>query len=174
VFRIRVSLKSDAAALVALFTAHMRESFDAPWGGTQVSLERDGFGLEFETLVAEDLHHSLMGLASWRPSYDLHHCVSGSELMVLYLRPEHRGFGIAAALIAGVAEATKERGGCYLRGAALPDPTLERFYSRCARSFPGTNFNVAGRAFRELAELSGESPRVIASRLPEVTWNDEP
>jgi GNAT superfamily N-acetyltransferase len=173
-FKTRVSLKSDAAALVALFGAYMRESFDRPWGGTRGSLERDGFGLEFETLVADDLHQSLIGFASWRPSYDLHHCVSGAELMVLYVQPARRGFGIAAALIAGVAEATKERGGCYLRGTALPDSTLERFYGRCARSFPGTTFNVAGRAFRRLAELSGESPREIASKLPEVTWNVEP
>ncbi len=173
-FKIRVSLKSDAAALVALIGAQIRESFDRPWGGTREVLERDGFGLEFETLVAEDRHHSLIGFASWRPSYDLHHCVSGAELMVLYVQPEHRGVGIAAALIAGVAEATKERGGSYLRGTALPDPILERFYSRCARSFPGTNFNVAGRAFRELAELSGKPPRVIASKLPDVTWNEEP
>ena len=92
----------------------MRESFDRPWGGTRESLEHDGFGFEFETLVAENLHHSLIGFASWRPSYDLHHCVSGGELMDLYVQPEHRGFGIAAALIVGVAEETKERGGCYL------------------------------------------------------------
>jgi hypothetical protein len=39
---------------------------------------------------------------------------------------------------------------------------------------PGGESYVSGRAFRRLAELSGESLREIVKGLPDTAWNYEP
>ena len=76
-------------------------------------------------------------------------------------------------LIARIAKEIREHGGTYLRGQALDNPVAQRLYQRCAKCFPGAECYVSGRAFRQLAELSGKSVREIVRHMPETAWNYE-
>jgi GNAT superfamily N-acetyltransferase len=172
--KIRPAHVNDTEALAGLIHSQMVELFDIKWGGSVAELERDGFGKEFESVIAESPEGSLIGFGAWMRSYDLHHCISGGVLMDLYVEPKYRGKAIALAIIVSVAQQIHDRGGHYLRGKAIPNKTVERFYDRVAVSFPGTEYNVGGRAFRCLSELSGHTPREMLVSLPQKEWNYEP
>ena len=172
--QIRSAHLHDTKALVGLIRSYMLELFDLKWSGSLSALERDGFGAEFESVVAESQKGSFIGFGAWRRSYDLHHCMSGGELMDLYVEPKYRGQGIALCIIASVAQQIHDQGGHYIRGKAIPNQMVERFYSRVAVSFPGTEYNIGGRAFRCLAEISGQSSREMLLSLPQKSWNYEP
>lgn len=68
----------------------MQETFKAPWHGSAESLKRDAFG-EHVKLALATQNGAAVGFAAWRPTYDLHHCVPGIEVIDLYVEPAHRG-----------------------------------------------------------------------------------
>ena len=130
--------------------------------------------MKSKMIVAEASEQEVVAFAAWVSSYDLHHCMKGGEVIDLYVCPSHRGHGVAMLLIARIAMAIQEHGGTYIKGQALDNPAAQRLYQRCARCFPGTECYVSGRAFRQLAELSGKRVREIVSHMPETAWNYEP
>jgi GNAT superfamily N-acetyltransferase len=172
--KVRPAERHDVPALVRLLEAYMREIFESPWHGTAEALGRDGFGREFETQVATSDAGEVVGFVIWMKSYDVHHCTKGGYVLDLFVSPEYRGRAVAPALILAVVAAIQERGGTYIMGRPIADPTVERMYDRVGVRVPGTYCVVQGRAFRQLARLVGRSPRVVSRYLPEKAWNDEP
>ena len=172
-YLIRKAARNDIPCLEKLLNVYMQESFQRTWEGTAQRLEQHGFGHEFEMLVAEAPDQEVVAFAAWGSSYDLHHCMKGGEVIDLYVCPSHRGQGVAMLLIARIANEIQEHGGTYLRGQALDNPVAQRLYQRCAKCFPGAECYVSGRAFRQLAELSGKSVREIVRHMPETAWNYE-
>ena len=170
---IRSSEKKDINALCDLLRNYMKEALSCEWGGSAPIFERDGFGKEFSSVLAESPNGTIIGFGLWRPSYDIHHCISGGELMELYVKPKYRGQGIALSLIVFIAKQVQTNGGHYLRGGALSNPQVEHFYDRLAVIFPETMYNIGGRSFRCLADLSGKSLREMISDLPKKSWNYE-
>jgi GNAT superfamily N-acetyltransferase len=173
VLTIRPALPTDASDLADLLEAFMQDAFQRPWHGTVDALGRDGCGARFEMSVAVASNGAMVGFVAWEGSYDLHHCVSGGHVIDMYVRPSHRGRGVALALVADVAERVRQRGGHYVRGQAVPTPAVQRMYDRIAVLFPGAECNVGGRAFRALADLAGLPAREAARRLPPRAWNYE-
>jgi GNAT superfamily N-acetyltransferase len=173
-YLIRKATRNDIQCLEKLLNIYMQESFQRAWGGTAQRLEQHGFGHEVEMIVAEASEQEVVAFAAWVSSYDLHHCMKGGEVIDLYVCPSHRGHGVAMLLIARIAMAIQEHGGTYIKGQALDNPAAQRLYQRCARRFPGTECYVSGRAFRQLAELSGKRVREIVSHMPKTAWNYEP
>ena len=173
-FTTRPAEPRDVPALVALLEAYMRETFKVPWRGSAEALRRDGFGRECEIQVAMTGGGQVMGFMAWRKPYDLHHCLTGGEILDLYVSPECRGRGVAPALVCAVAAEILRRGGTYVQGQAVEHRTAQRLYARLAMCFPGADCAVGGRAFRRLAELAGRSARVVAQFLPEKSRNYEP
>ena len=114
-----------------------------------------------------------VGFLAWRDSYDLHNCVSGAEVIDMYVRPYHRGHALAMALLAAVAQEVASRGGKYLKGQSVERPAIWRMTRRFARCFPGADCFVGGRAFRALAALRGRPAREMLKSLPRLEWNDE-
>jgi GNAT superfamily N-acetyltransferase len=169
---VRAAVRDDIPALTSLLEAYMAETYDRPWSGSQKALEQD-LGGKVEAMLAFSSIEESVGFASWFLAYDLHHCVSGGEVIDMFVRPAHRGRGAAPALLAAVAAAVQQRGGCYLRGQAVARPATRRLYDRVAVLFPGAECNVSGRAFRTIAALSGQSPREIARNLPDKSLNYE-
>ena len=51
--------------------------------GSAEALHRDGFGREFETYVAVMGDGQVIGFAAWTKSYDLHHCLTGGNILDL-------------------------------------------------------------------------------------------
>jgi GNAT superfamily N-acetyltransferase len=173
-FTARPAALRDVPVLVQLLEAYMRETFKAPWHGSAEALRRDGFGREFEIHVAMTGGEHVMGFLAWRKSYDLHHCLTGGEILDLYVSPDYRGRGVAPALVCAVAAEILRRGGTYVKGQAVEHRVVQRLYARFAMCFPGTDCIVGGRAFRRVAELAGRSAREVARSLPEKSWNYEP
>ena len=173
-FQIRAATSKDVSTLSELLEMYMQETFRQPWRGSPEAIERDGFGVEFETIVAETSKGELIGFAAWALSYDLHHCIRGGEIIDMFVNAEYRGRGVAAALLAAVAAAVHRKEGKYLKGQAVENAVSRRLYARVAVSFPGADYIVGGRAFRKLAELAGRRVRAIIHGLPQKEWNYDP
>ena len=91
-----------------------------------------------------------------------------------FVHPSHRGLGAAILLITKLAADIQEHGGAYLKGGAVDNPVVRKFYRKIAMCLPDGESYVSGRAFRRLAELSGERLREIMRKMPEVAWNYQP
>jgi GNAT superfamily N-acetyltransferase len=152
----------------------MQETFQRPWGGTSQKLAQDGFGAKFELVVAETEPLTPIAFAAWASHYDLHHCMKGGTVIDLFVESAHRGRGVAAQLVIAIAIQVQQQGGEYITGGAVDNPSAQRFYQRCAHSFPAVECYVSGRAFRRLADLSGQPLRSVLKNLPAVSWNYEP
>jgi GNAT superfamily N-acetyltransferase len=171
--QIRLATAADVPALVPLFQAYMRETYDAPWHGSAESLERDALGHRCTLHVAVDAHRSVSGFIGWTSSYDLHHCLAGADVLDLYVSPGDRGRGLALALACAAAEAVARGGGTYLKGGAVEGGTGRRLYARLAVCWPNGDCYVSGRAFRRLAALTGVPLRTMIRDLPPRAWNHE-
>jgi GNAT superfamily N-acetyltransferase len=171
---VRAAEQRDVPALVELLEAYMQETFTVAWRGSAEALRRDGFGREFETQVAVMGAGRVIGFAAWTQSYDLHHCLTGGDILDLYVAPGYRGRGVAPALVCTVAAEIGRRGGTYVKGQAVDNRAVQRLYARFAMCFPGADCIVGGRAFRHLATLAGRSGRGMVRSLPEKSWNYEP
>ena len=173
-FMVRTAERSDVPALLALLNPYMQETFGTPWQGSAEAINRDGFGNEFDTVVAVSGTAQIIGFASWTWSYDLHHCITGGDIIDLYVLPIHRGRGVAPALIFAIASQILRKGGKYVKGKAIENRVVQRLYKRLAVCFPGADCVVGGRAFRCLTELVGQPPKRAARSLPDKSWNYEP
>ena len=94
-----------------------------------------------------------LGYALFYPSYDTDHGAKGAYLQDLYVLPEARGRGIGRALMAAVARACQDDGGCYLFWNALESNRAGRaFYRRIgAREEPVVTLSLQPDALRRLA-----------------------
>lgn len=173
-YYIRKATPTDIPDLEKLLKSFMQTTFQSSWGGTAQQLAQDGFGADFQMVVAEADNHQLIAFAAWAPSYDLHHCVKGGEIMDMFVKPAHRGRGVAVRLIVAIATQIQQQGGVYLKGQAVENPSAQRLYQRCAWYFTAVECYVSGRAFRRLTELSNQSLRDVVRNLPETAWNYEP
>lgn len=173
-YQIRIATPDDILGLEKLLIAFMQETFQRSWSGTSQKLAQDGFGAEFEMVVAEAENQKLIAFAAWTSAYDLHHCLKGGTVIDLFVTPAHRGRGVAIKLIIKIATQIQQQGGVFITGQAVENPSVQRLYQRCAHCFPGAECYVSGRAFRRLTELSGQSMRDLVRNLPEPAWNYDP
>lgn len=173
-YLIRKANRNDISQLEKLLGAYMRETYQVVWSGDAARLEKDLFGGTFEMFVAERALQEVIGFVAWIPTYDLHHCLKGGEIIDFYVSPQSRGRGVGLLLAIELAAVVKARGGAFLKGGAVENASTRHFYSRIAMIFPNGECYVSGRAFRYLAGLSGKSVREIIKSLPQKTWNFEP
>lgn len=173
-YSIRKASPADVSQLVELLNAYLRETYQANWAGTAEQLEKDGFGNEFEMFVAEDLQREIIGFIAWVSTYDLHHCLKGAEIIDFYVSASNRGRGVGLLLTIELAAEVQKQNGVFLHGGAVENQSVRRFYNRIAISFANGECYVSGRAFRHLADLSGQSIRKIIRNLPLTAWNYEP
>jgi GNAT superfamily N-acetyltransferase len=173
-YLIRKATFDDIARLGELLNDYMRETYDGVWAGTTESLKSDGFGREFEMLIAENQSKEIIGFIAWNSTYDLHHCLKGGTVIDFYVAPNNRGRGAGLLLVIGAAAEIQKCGGMFLHGGAVENETVRRFYNRIAMSFPNGECYVSGRAFRHLGELAGRNIREIIKNLPKTEWNYQP
>ena len=159
--------------MAELLQQYMLETFSLPWQGSEERLRADGFGAHCQVMLAVRGDEPI-GFAAWRGAYDLHNCVSGAEVIDMYVVPACRGRAVAIALLAAVAREVARTGGKYIRGSSVETRAIERMYARFARCFPGADCYLGGRAFRAMAELHGRSSREMMRGLPRQEWNYEP
>jgi GNAT superfamily N-acetyltransferase len=144
----------DAAAVSTLFDAYMQELF----GGRNVMTPERlvaGCGRHFELMVATQDAEPL-GFAAWRETYDLHHAVSGGEVIDFFVAASQRGRGVAVQLVAAVARAVRSRGGAFLYSLVLPDdPARLKLARRWGVGFAGEHTYLAQGVFERMADWGG-------------------
>lgn len=171
---IRLAQTSDVPAIIGLMNSYMREAYADSWHGSAEALAKDGFGREFEILVAASNSNSdLVGLVAWKRTYDLHHCMSGGEIIDMFVAPAVRGRSIGPMLVCAVAGEVHARGGLFLRGQAVDEPAVRRLYERVAVTAVTMECTISGRAFRTLSSLAGGTARNLARGLPAKPLNYE-
>jgi GNAT superfamily N-acetyltransferase len=171
---IRKVQSEDFLRLEQMLGTYMGETYGGAWTGTAELLKQDALDDSLQILISETAGREVVGFIAWIPTYDLHHCLKGGDVIDFYVSAHHRGRGAGLLLVVNAAAEIQKRGGAFLKGGAVDDPIVHRFYNRVAMCLPGSECYVSGRAFRHLAGLSGKSVREIIKTLPEVAWNYEP
>jgi GNAT superfamily N-acetyltransferase len=115
----------------------------------------------------------IVGMGQWTRIYDMFWSVFGGEVGWLYVRPEARGLGIPAAIVAEIARQVRADGGELLHGGAEVD-RVSRLYERVAVAWPSRTCYVSGQAFHAFADLAGTPIRDLVRRLPDPALNREP
>ncbi|HEY5926333.1 MAG TPA: GNAT family N-acetyltransferase [Kofleriaceae bacterium] len=115
-------------------------------------------------LVAIRREH-VVGMVQWSLLYDQFWAMFGVHAEWLYVRPEARGLGIAAAMIADVCARARRTGAEFLRGGANSD-ALAQLYGRFAIGGPAYECHVSAEAFQVFADLAGKPVREIVRGLP--------
>jgi GNAT superfamily N-acetyltransferase len=110
-----------------------------------------------------------VGMAQWTKIYEMFWSVYGGSVEWLYVRPEYRGSGIVAAIVARICAEVRAAGGEFLYGGGGDE--VERLYERVAIGGPTNQCHLSAEAFQAFADLSGLDPRAIVRRLPPVELN---
>jgi GNAT superfamily N-acetyltransferase len=114
----------------------------------------------------------VVAMGQWTRIFDMFWSVYGGEVGWLYVRPEYRGQGIAAALVAEICRQVRAEGGELLHGGAEVD-VVSALYERVAVGSSARNIYVSGEAFQSFADLAGLRVRDIVRRLPDPALNRE-
>ena len=114
-----------------------------------------------------------VAMGQWTRIYDMFWSAFGGEVGWLYVRPEARGLGIPAALVAEISRQVRLDGGELLHGGSEVD-VVTKLYERVAIGGPGRTCYVSAEAFHALADLAGLAPREIVRRLPDPALNRAP
>lgn len=162
--------EADIESAVRMIRAYMEETYALPWSGEAGLLER-ALAVRRLALAVARVDERATGFVSWSPSYDLHHCIWGAEVMDLYVEPPFRGRAVALRLLAFVADQVRERGGVYLKGSIAGAPGNGRLYGRSAVLDSGLVCTLSGRAFRTLADAKALDIRAAVRSLPPTAWN---
>jgi GNAT superfamily N-acetyltransferase len=106
----------------------------------------------------------VVGMAQWRLIHDMFWGIFGAEAEWLYVRPQHRGSGIVAALVAHLCAQAREAGAKFLQGGGGPGPS--KLYERVAIGHSARVCHLSGKAFQHFANLDGLPVREVVRRLP--------
>ena len=109
-------------------------------------------------------HGQIVGMAQWTLVYDMFWAMFGAEAAWLYVRPDRRGSGIVAALLARLCAQAAAAGAQFLHGGGGDGPS--RLYERVAIGHQSRDCYVSGKAFQVFAQLDGLPPRQIVRGLP--------
>jgi len=111
----------------------------------------------------------VLGMGQWTLIYDMFWSAYGANIEWLYVRPEHRGTGVVASMVAAIAAQVRNAGGEFLHGGGSRD--AESLYEKVAMGWKAHECYVSAEAFQVLADLSGRRPREIVRGLPEPGLN---
>jgi GNAT superfamily N-acetyltransferase len=164
---IRRAVAADAACLAAMLRDLNSEPGHRPERITPESVTRDLISDSRALVLVAELDGAPAGLATAHPFYDTMESRWGLIVADLYVAPQARRRGLARALIAGLAAATRREGGELLWWDADLDDALALSFHRSlgAEEAPTIGFLVAGETFGRLAdEAEAASPGDLAAR----------
>ncbi len=153
---IRPATIDDASAIHEMVRAIASETrLDHTVLSTPADIATHGFGPrpEFQVLIADD-DGIPAGMCLFFRSFSTWHGTVGAYIQDLFVRPEHRGSGLAAALLSSTAAKVADEGGTYLRLSVDADNVRgQRFYARQGMRWSDDEriFQIAGADFIEIA-----------------------
>lgn len=92
----------------------------------------------------------IVGMAQWTLIYDMFWGMFGAEAAWLYVRPDCRGSGIVAAIIARVCAQAAAAGARFLHGGGGEEPS--RLYERVAIGQVSRDCHLFGQGVRRVRE----------------------
>ena len=107
----------------------------------------------------------VIGMGQWSRIFDMFWAMHGGRPEYLYVRPEARGQGVAAAIIAAICDEVRRAGGEYLWAAYSAD--VASLYERFAIASDARECHLSGVAFQRFAALAGQPLRTIVRNLPD-------
>ena len=120
-------------------------------------------------VILAETNSEIVGLGVWRRTYDLFWSLFGGEGLGLYVAPSHRGRGVALSIIAAMCSEIREDGGSFLQANYGAD--LAPLFERIAIGTPERSCHLSSRAFQQVADACGRSPREIIRELPGKALN---
>ncbi len=115
-------------------------------------------------LLVAERNGEIIGMAQWRLIHDMFWGMFGADAEWLYVKPDHRGSGIVAALVARLCSQASAAGAQFLHGGGGDGPS--KLYERIAIGHASRDCHLSGRAFQVFAKLDGLPAREICRRLP--------
>lgn len=115
-------------------------------------------------LLVAERNGEMVGMVQWRLVHDMFWGMFGADAEWLYVKPQFRGSGIVAALIARVCGEAAAAGAEFLHGGGGEGPS--KLYERVAIGNQARDCHVSGKAFQVFAGLDGLPAREIIRRLP--------
>jgi GNAT superfamily N-acetyltransferase len=161
----------DIAELVDGFVAgHPAESHPRPLPRLREAYFGDA---PVAHLVVATRGDRVVAMGQWTRIYDMFWSAFGGEVGWLYVRPEARGLGIPAAIVAEISRQVRRDGGELLHGGSEAD-AVTKLYERVAIGSAGRSCYLSAEAFHAFADLAGLAPRDIVRRLPDPALNHVP
>jgi GNAT superfamily N-acetyltransferase len=107
----------------------------------------------------------VVAMVQWTRIFDMFWSTFGGMAEWLYVRPQARGLGLSAALLAMVSLRVREAGGEFVHGSGGEHMTS--LYRRLA-SESGTSrgYYLSGESFQQAANLAGRPPRDVVRHFP--------
>ena len=115
-------------------------------------------------LLIAERSGEIVGMAQWRLIHDMFWGMFGAEAEWLCVKPNFRGSGIVAALIARVCAQASAAGARFLHGGGGDGPS--KLYERVAIGMESRECHLSGKAFQVLADLDGLPVREIIRSMP--------
>jgi GNAT superfamily N-acetyltransferase len=174
VLTIRKAVESDLEAIAALVDEYVQNHPAKSHPRPLETLREVYFGpTPHAHLFVAERDGRVVGMAQWRPVFDMFWCMRGAEAEWLYVQPSSRGLGAPAALIAALCADARRWGAEFLKGSGGGENG--RLYARVAATMGQTvDCNLSGEAFQVLADLAGAPLREIVRGLPEPALSYEP
>lgn len=114
----------------------------------------------------------IVGMAQWFLIYDVFWAMYGARAEWLYVRPEQRGLGVAAVLVAEICGRSRRAGAEFLHGGGNEE--VSRLYERVAIGGSTRECYLSAEAFQVFADLAGTSVRELVRQLPTSDLNRVP
>ena len=171
---VRSAVEADLAAVEEMVNDFVRGHPAANHPRDRSTLREAYFGQSpvAHLLVATQADH-VVGMGQWTLIYHMFWGMNAAHAEWLYVRPEYRGRGVVAAIIAEICAQAHRAGGEFLRAGA-DDAKVAALYERVAMGWPSRQCYVSAEAFRALGELAGLPLRSIVRRLPAPELNKVP
>lgn len=156
---IRPATIDDASAIHEMVRAIAAETrLDHTVLSTPADIATYGFGPqpEFQVLIADD-DGTPAGMCLFFRSFSTWRGTIGAYIQDLFVHPEHRGSGLAAALLASTAAQVVDEGGTYLRLSVDADNVRgQRFYAKQGMRWSDDEriFQIDGADFIEIAAVA--------------------
>jgi predicted N-acetyltransferase YhbS len=162
--RIRNATPDDAAEIEHMVSDFVKGHPAEHHPRSSQALRAAYFGqLPVAHLLVAERDGVIVGMIQWRLIHDMFWGMFGADAEWLYVRPQHRGSGIVAALVARLCAQASAAGAQFLHGGGDGPSKL---YERVAIGQASRDCHLSGQAFQAFVKLDGLPSREIVRRLP--------
>jgi GNAT superfamily N-acetyltransferase len=168
---VRSATEEDLAVIGEMIEDHVQGHPASAYPRSPARLREAYFGPRpVGRLVVACRDDRVVGMAQWTRLFDNFWSVFGAELEWFYVRPDSRGLGIPAAIVAEVCRLARDEQCEFLKGAAEAEEA-GALYEKVAIGWPLRQVYLSAEAFQVCADLAGRPAREIVRGLPDPGLN---